>query len=107
MIFFLPFSLLFFNVDLDAMVPWTPTPWTPTPWTPLTLTPWMPRAVFFSENFGGSVVFPLALLPVASIGGITPDLLRAGGSPSRDCRLGGTRYVVPSHLSYFLFYLSF
>ena len=39
MIFFLPFSLLFFDVDVD---PWTPMPWTPTPWTPLTLTPWMP-----------------------------------------------------------------
>ena len=63
--------------------------------------------MFFSENFGWLAVFPLALLPGASIRGITPDLLRAGGSPSWAHRLGGTRYVVPSHLSYFLYYLSF
>ena len=42
-IFFLPFCLMFLDVDVDAVVLWTPTPWTLTHWTPWTLTPWMPR----------------------------------------------------------------
>ena len=62
------------------------------------------RAVFSSENFGGSSVFSLALLPGASLRGIAPDLLRPGGSRSQARRLGGTRYVDPSYFSYFLFY---
>ena len=50
---------------------------------------------FLLREHLGSAVIPLALLPGASLREITPDLLRAGGSPSRARR----NHIYPTFFS--------